>query len=106
MSSPYWRLFCYIYRYATGNIVASLTHSDMSYKRQLNWYTLCVHINVNNKSFMCMHHNTIIRRGGNKVTSCIPKVLNKTLCTETVSYTHLILNYFIDGKVMKVTYEH
>lgn len=57
--------------------VPTLSHSDMFYKRQLACYNFCVHVSDCNKGYMCMWDESVMKRGGSEIASCVLNVLNK-----------------------------
>lgn len=61
----------------------TLTHTEMYYSRQLNFYNFGVHVANNDSAFLCIWHEGQASRGSNEMTSCLLKLVNDGLLQKT-----------------------
>lgn len=57
----------------------TLTHGEMFYLRQLSCYNLGVHVDKDDRAFMCIWHEAISSREASEITSCLLTVYNREM---------------------------
>ncbi|KAK6196374.1 hypothetical protein SNE40_001611 [Patella caerulea] len=79
----------YSFDYQQNLMVPNLKHGEMYYSRQLNVYNFGVHDHVNEDGIMCIYPETVAKKGGAEVASCLKKVLweRKTGAKHCVFYS-------------------
>lgn len=55
----------------------TLTHSEMYYSRQLNFYNLGIHIGNTDEAYCCLWHEGQAGRGSAEIASCLLKLINE-----------------------------
>ena len=67
----------YSFDFQQNFMAPNFTHGEMYYSRQLNIFNFGVHDHVSNDTVMCIYPETIAKKGGSEVASCLRKVLMK-----------------------------